>query len=386
MKNLEDKINKINNIISELSEFIVEREDEIKGVFLAILSQKNLLFLGDPGIAKTMIVDNVAKRIIGATYFEQAMHSQIKLEELYGPISIRTLEKEDKLVHKTQNMLPEADIAYLDEFWKSNAGAINSLLKVLNEKVFFNGGVPQNIPLMCLFSSSNEIPEEDDDLAAAYDRFLLKYNVERVQDRESDLKLHLANLSTSANTIKHTITLGELKELQYKVLEVEIPEEILKANYHIKRKIERKLDGAYYINERTSVQSMRVVQANALLEGRTKVIEEDLEILKHTYWDDPSQISSINSVILETVAYDKAKIAEIKIKLKEIEEYLQSVGPDSDPGDSLNKLNNVQKLKKEVVGIKQLSEKSGKDTKEADKLIKKLSALAKDIYSSGWDS
>jgi len=382
MTQTEKSIKKINNIISELCEFIVEREEEIKGVFLAILSQKNLLFVGDPGIAKTMVVDNIAKRIVGAKYFEQAMHSQIKLEELYGPISIRTLEKEDKLVHKTEGMLPEAHFAYLDEFWKSHSGAINSLLKVLNAKVFFNGGKPQQIPLMCLFSSSNEIPEEDDDLAAAYDRFLLKFNVRRVQDKESDLKMHLTNLLDKEREIKHTITLEALQLLQKEVNKVKIGEDIIKTNFYIKRDIEKNLDGAYYINERTSVQSMRVVQAQALLQGRDYVIDEDLEVLKHTYWDDPSQIKEVAKTIISTVSYDKSKLNEIREKLNTIEEFVKS--DEDSPEANIRKLSNIERLKTEAMGLKTFLKSNGKSTDEAEKLIGKLTSTAQDLFNASY--
>lgn len=374
---------KVHNIIEELSGFIVERDEEIKGVFLAILAQKNLLFLGDPGIAKTMIVDNIAKRITGAKYFEQAMHSQIKLEELYGPISIRTLEKEDKLVHKTEGMLPEAHIAYLDELWKSNAGPINSLLKCLNEKVFFNGGTPVKIPLMSLLSASNEIPEEEDDLAAAYDRFLIKYHVEKLQDKDSDIKMHMAQLNRDPEEIKHTISLEEIQELQTLVKEVSIDQSILHTNYRIKQKIYSKFDGLFYVNERTSVHAMRVLQTEAILNGRMKVQEPDLEVLKHLYWKDPSQIKTVKECILKTVAYDKSKLTEIKEKLIDLKKEYQAITDDQKSKNEAGKiLQNINTLKEEAKGIKGLMEQSGKDTKVAVKLFRDLESFAQEIYDT----
>lgn len=380
MKRLNKLSSKVNNIIEELNEFIIEREDELKGVFLAILARKNLLFLGDPGIAKTMIVDNIAKRIVGANYFEQTMHSQIKLEELYGPISIRTLEQEDKLVHKTERMLPEAHIVYLDEFWKANAGSINSLLKPLNEKIFFNGGTPQKLPLMCLLSSSNEIPEEEDDLAAAYDRFLLKYNTERLQDRESDFKMHMAQINGKGNDIKNTISLEEIKELQDLVDKVKIPESVIHTNYKIKKEIENALDGMFHVNERTSVHAMKVLQAQAVLDGRESVEEEDLEVLKHMYWEDISHQKEVTKCILKAVAYDKSKMDEIRTKIAKLKRDYKSYKENGSANESLKVVKNINMLKEETKGIKSLIQKGGKSTKEAEKVFSQLEAFAQEIY------
>jgi MoxR-like ATPase len=235
---------------------------------------------------------------------------------------------------------------------------------------------------MCLFSSSNEIPEEDDDLAAAYDRFLLKFNVRRVQDKESDLKMHLTNLLDKEREIKHTITLEALQLLQKEVNKVKIGEDIIKTNFYIKRDIEKNLDGAYYINERTSVQSMRVVQAQALLQGRDYVIDEDLEVLKHTYWDDPSQIKEVAKTIISTVSYDKSKLNDIIEKLNTIEEFVKS--DEDSPEANIRKLSNIERLKTEAMGLKTFLKSNGKSTDEAEKLIGKLTSTAQDLFNASY--
>jgi MoxR-like ATPase len=56
---------------------------------------------------------------------------------------------------------------------------LNSLLTILNERLFDNGNKRVEVPLLCLVGASNELPESEE-LDALYDRFLLRSCVEQV--------------------------------------------------------------------------------------------------------------------------------------------------------------------------------------------------------------
>ena len=70
-------------------------------------------------------------------------------------------------------MLPDADIVFLDEIFKSNSAILNSLLSILNERRFFTGSASIQVPLSSLYGATNEIPN-DDALSAVFDRFLVR--------------------------------------------------------------------------------------------------------------------------------------------------------------------------------------------------------------------
>ena len=68
--------------------------------------------------------------------------------------------------------MPEANLVFLDEIFKANSAILNSLLTLINERLFYNNGTPVQVPLMSVIGASNEYPEEEEGLEALFDRFL----------------------------------------------------------------------------------------------------------------------------------------------------------------------------------------------------------------------
>jgi MoxR-like ATPase len=100
--------------------------------------------------------------------------------EVLGPIDISQL-REGRYVRREQGKLPTARLAFLDEIFKSNSAILNILLTIINERKFYQDGVPQPVRLRVLFAATNEVPEQGE-LAALKDRFALKVESRPVQD------------------------------------------------------------------------------------------------------------------------------------------------------------------------------------------------------------
>lgn len=91
---------------------------------------------------------------------------------------MRALEN-DEYVRQTDGYLPQATVAFIDEIFKANSAILNTLLTILNERLFDNGAVRAQVPLLCLVAASNELPESEE-LDALYDRFLVRKEVKQV--------------------------------------------------------------------------------------------------------------------------------------------------------------------------------------------------------------
>jgi MoxR-like ATPase len=179
---VEDLRKRINHFRTSLGRFFVEKQDIIDLMVVAAVAQEPLLLVGPPGTAKSDLVLKF-KDALGLgedDYFEYMLTRFTEPSEIIGPIDISQL-REGRYIRREQGKLPTARLAFLDEIFKSNSAILNILLTIINEKKFYQDGVPQPVRLRVLFAATNEIPEHGE-LAALKDRFVLKVESQSVQD------------------------------------------------------------------------------------------------------------------------------------------------------------------------------------------------------------
>src|SRR5207237_6224842 len=177
---------------------------------------EHMLLVGPPGTAKSALV-RLFSRLIDARYFEYLLTRFTEPNELFGPVDIRAF-REGVYTRRTETMLPEAEIVFLDEIFKSNSAILNSLLTILNERSFANGSKIMKVPLISMFGASNEVPN-DDNLAAIFDRFLLRvvsdnldsYHFNRLVER--GLRNELGKMSGAVESTRPVFSARELHEL-----------------------------------------------------------------------------------------------------------------------------------------------------------------------------
>ena len=56
---------------------------------------------------------------------------------------------------QTEGYLPAASVAFIDEVFKANSAILNTLLTILNERLFDNGADRVRVPLVCLARASS---------------------------------------------------------------------------------------------------------------------------------------------------------------------------------------------------------------------------------------
>ena len=166
-----------------LKEYFVARDEEIDLAILCACAQEPLLLVGPPGTAKSDLVVKLTESLgLGAgDYFEYMLTKFTEPSEILGPIDIAVL-KEGRYVRRTNGMLPDCRVAFLDEIFKSNSAILNTLLTILNERKFYQDGQPTPVRLVMLFAATNDIPDQSE-LEAMADRFILKIETKPVKDR-----------------------------------------------------------------------------------------------------------------------------------------------------------------------------------------------------------
>ena len=173
--NTTDVLTKFLTLRRELSLILLERETAIEAALLALLTGEHLLLLCPPGTAKSLMVRSICERIAGAVCFERLLTRFSTPEEIFGPLSLSALEN-DQYRRFTAGTLIDAHLGFIDECYKANSSILNSLLGIMNERIYHEAGQTISLPLLLLMGASNETPE-DDSLAALHDRFLLRITV-----------------------------------------------------------------------------------------------------------------------------------------------------------------------------------------------------------------
>ena len=165
--------------LREASTGLVEREHVVELTALAAVAREHLLVLGPPGTAKSDAVRRASKAL-GGRHFEYLLGRFTEPSELFGPVDLKKLS-EGSVQTRTDGMLPEAEVVFLDEVFLGSTAILNTLLGILNERVFRRGGTIVRCPLKVCVGAANALPEEPSLMAFA-DRFLLSTFVDPVPD------------------------------------------------------------------------------------------------------------------------------------------------------------------------------------------------------------
>jgi MoxR-like ATPase len=173
---------RLNRLRTSLGRFFIAKQELIDLMVVASVAQEPLLLVGPPGTAKSDLVLKF-KDALGLSdddYFEYMLTRFTEPSEILGPIDINLL-REGRYIRREQGKLPTARLAFLDEIFKSNSAILNVLLTIINEKKFYQDGVPQPVRLRVLLAATNEVPEQGE-LSALKDRFVLKAQSLSVQE------------------------------------------------------------------------------------------------------------------------------------------------------------------------------------------------------------
>ena len=282
-------------IQQKLNERFFDREEEIEALITAILSKQHLLFIGPAGTGKSELSSMLGHIVEESHYFQHLLTPFSTPEELFGVLSLKDLEL-GLYKRNIKNMLPEAHFAFIDEIFKANSAILNSLLTIINERVYYNNGIPIPCPLITIVGSSNEYIEEGEGLEALFDRFLLRYEVNYIRQQDD----FIAMLKNQSYVEIPKLSLVELYEHQEKVSRVVISDALYKTLAKIRQALH---DAGIRPSDRRFKQALSILKAKAYLAGRVEVLNVDLNILKNILWDTIEQKKKTEEIINE-IAFD----------------------------------------------------------------------------------
>ena len=268
MTTLSDASDAVRRSLSSAARGLVDRETLVDLVGLALVAGEHLLIIGPPGTAKSEAVRRVA-HALGGQYFEYLLGRFTEPSELFGPVDLRKL-REGRVETETAGMLPEAELAFLDEVFLGSTAILNTLLALLNERIFRRGHTRMQCPLRVCVAAANGLPD-DESLAAFADRFLLRLFLEPVGDTQLEALLSGgASLSPPGALDGHAMAAAD--QLTRAAREADLST----VRPYIAQAVRLLRGAGISMTDRRVVKSQRLVAAAGALAGRAAPTAADL--------------------------------------------------------------------------------------------------------------
>jgi MoxR-like ATPase len=338
-KQTHDVLRRLEVIRKDLADQFYLRAEAVDVLALGAVCHEHVLLLGPPGTAKTDLVTRFAT-LIDAPRFHYLLTRFTEPAEIFGPMDLTAFQAGTYHV-RTEGMLPRASIAFLDEVFQGSSAILNTLLTLVHERVFYNGGAREPVPLISLVGASNDLPD-DPMLHAFSDRFALRVHVAPVPDeglkhlldRGWELELHRLRDDRRAQKGERARALPLLAEDQIRGLYHQLAEVKLDAVRPVYEQILRELRAeGMELSDRRLVKGLKLVAGAALLAGRAEAAIPDLWPLYHL-WSRIADAPVFRSTVEpHLVAGGAARVARTR-----------------DPADLLADLETLQKRGRQVRG------------------------------------
>jgi MoxR-like ATPase len=312
----------------------LDKQEIIRLMLVSAIAGEHMVIVGPPGTAKSAIIGMFAK-LMDARYFEYLLTRFTEPNELFGPVDIAAF-REGRYTRRTEHMLPQAEIVFLDEIFKSSSAILNSLLHVINERKFANGPVVSQVPLISLYAASNEVPN-DDSLAAMFDRFLIRVLSDNLDSyhfgelMQRGIALEVARMTGKGDELRPVLSARELRAVQAAFDRFMVfPDEFL-AKY--KGLIFQIRSEGISVSDRRAVKLLKLFAASAVFDGRTQVHDGDFFVLGHI-WNNLDQVELLEEIVNPVVdAFYRDRPADRRF-----------IGPQASLDDLLTELNLIRQL------------------------------------------
>lgn len=344
-------LERFKQLLGEMNRGIYEKETEISLSLLAALAGESIILLGPPGVAKSMVARQLKTAFRDTQSFEYLMSRFSTPDEIFGPVSIQKLKTSDTYERAMEGYLPTADVVFLDEIWKAGPAIQNTLLTVINEKIFRNGNREMHLPLKLLVAASNELPAKGEGLEALWDRFVIRIESRPIKleknframllDSHADFLgptdftdstdfsgftggLGHADFADNADFSDLKITSEEYAEWTEKICKIGVKEEVLDAISTIRKSLRAvNVDEAaerrnIYVSDRRWKNIVRLLRTSAFMQDREEVDICDLLPIYHCLWQEPEERDAIRNIVIRALFSPFAdKLVEMKNALAE---------------------------------------------------------------------
>ena len=194
----------------------------------------------------------------------------------------------------------------MDEIWKSSPSILNTLLTIINEKLFRNGTDVETAPLKALIAASNETPPPMQGLEALYDRFLVRLNVPPMAQTGNFERLLNAQPTRAELELPDGLVVrhDEWERWRNESQSVKLSKETLNVIRDIRLAFEEKEEGKkldVYVSDRRWQRAAMLLKTSAYFCGRKETNLVDTLVLRHCLWTTKENRAEVVKIVENAV-------------------------------------------------------------------------------------
>lgn len=354
---------------SELNQICLNRAEEIRALILAHVSRTHIVMLGTPGTAKSYLVRKFSeafptteKTTTSIPFFEVALNGFTKPEDVFGPIDVIKWKTDSELVYKSDNYLPNARIAFIDELSRGES-VLNSLLTIVNERTFNVNGIAKKVPLEMAVSATN-FKLNAVEMEAMRDRFLQWLNPKRLVEEDDMIDMWLAD----DKKVTVQISEAEVAKCRAEVDAIKIDRDVLRSFKMVLDSLNREM--GIILSDRRTKMMIKLIKASAWYNGHDEVEVEDLKDIWSCCWVDENDITKIKAVINKIVDYESYVITDVNAQAMTIFESWASGTHSKD--ETTNALRLMRENRERLYALGKIKPSNRESFKVCEKVVDRL--------------
>jgi len=290
---------KVNALKAEVASLFVGRSREVDLAVSALVANEHAVLIGDPGCAKSAVIEQVATRIGECDYFGIQLFPETSPSDVFGQVSLRALQEEDVNRRNTVGHLPNAHIGYLDEIFQARSSILVGCNRIMQERKYMNGCETVDVPLRTMFGASNFFPE-DKQLAAFWDRFTYRHIVQPLATDEDITAMLMMPDPTPGEPL---LTLAELDQAHADAMSLPVPQGVVIALLDVMNKFAAKVlettKFAVKTSDRKRKKALKAMKVAAYLSGANEVTTSSMLALRYVLWERQEHVAILDEILAE---------------------------------------------------------------------------------------